>query len=484
MVVAARIVLLMIQLIALISLTISCSKKRPEQREITSQLGDLLKDAKSALDASMAIRSADFNSCDDMLAVLRSLDALRYEKRFSVQSTIGLIKETVDASRPSCGKKDQKNALGKPLQGQSEGIAFSLIVADPQVALDQLKSSKESALILRRRAQLHFDLKEHKAGRDALLASLRYEDDEDTRVRVARLLNFAGDAKAALELCEGRDGDAFRLPRAGALAAMGLNSRVIAQIDAAPLHLRQEIAEEAARLAADPMKLASESLAGAELLVALRNRMGPGLEDRGAALLQRAAQLQPEEGDLWTALATTLEGIARPMDALQAWDEAAKRNIGAEKPILAPIRILREEGHAAKALARAAQLADKAEAAANSKRPEALRLAGLAYRYAGDSKKAVHFARDAVKSRPGDGRLTFELASRLEEDSQREAAAEVLSTLLVCGARGQAWHRHEVAAQLTLLVGVKAVPSYIHKSEASCEVVDAEDLYQHVEASL
>jgi hypothetical protein len=109
-----------------------------------------------------------------------------------------------------------------------------------------------------------------------------------------------------------------------------------------------------------------------------------------------------------------------------------------------------------------------------------MRLASLGYHYAGDHKAALKFAERAVASRPGDGRLLFELASRLEEAGKAVKAAEVLSDLLVCGARGQPWHRHEVAARLSKLVGVDSQNEHIRKSEITCGVVDAEDLRQHL----
>ena len=442
-------------------------------------MGNLLVRVETPLSASAALRSAKFENCADVLAVLSSLDKRNGSDQFDAQTTRGLIEETLVEARVACPKKDQKKFLNKQARGEAANVALSLMESDPQVALDLLSSAAASALVLRRRAQLFFKLEQHQAGRDALAASLRFEDNTKVRVRVARMLTLDGEADDALQLCKGHDGDDFGVPRAGAFAALGQYKDAIRQIDQSPLHLRQDVAEEAARFALDPAAFASENLAGAELLVALRIRLGPKLSDGGAQLLQRAALLKPEDGDLWIELATLLETTARPMEAVAAWDKAAQYTPGAERPILAPIRILRDEGLSTKAASRAAALAERATGSGASS-AEGMRLASLGYHYAGDHKAALKFAERAVASRPGDGRLLFELASRLEEAGNAGKAAEVLSDLLVCGARGQPWHRHEVAARLSKLVGVDSQDEHISKSKITCGVVDAEDLRQHL----
>jgi tetratricopeptide (TPR) repeat protein len=456
-------------------------KENPESPAIESPLHDLLVSTRTPMAASTAIKEAEFTNCADLVAVLRSLDARKELPPFSGRTTLGLIEEALDASRLSCPKKDQKKCIDEMGATTSGALAFSLIAADPQVALGKLAAAEDSAAILRRRAQLFFALKQHNEGRDALAASLAFEDDQDTRVRVAQMFSLDGDPTRALQLCEGHDDDAFGVARAGALTALGRYKEAIAQIDQAPLHLRQEVAEAAARHAQDPMALASESMAGAELLLALRMRMGAELDDRGAGLLERAVLLSPDDGDLWMELAETLEASERQSEAIAAWDEAAKWTPGAERPLLAPIRILHDLHRKKEALARAKKLSSAATGTGESA-AEGLRMASLAYRYAGDAKQAVVYGRRALANRPGDGRLVFELSARLQEANNNEESARMLADLLVCGARGQAWHRHEVAASLVALVGKDFLADYISTSSANCSPVDAEDLREHVES--
>lgn len=472
----------MTQLVVLLCAACASDKKQATRQESKSALVNLLSDAKTPIEASEALRSAEFKSCQDLLAVLRSIDARDASQRFDAPSEIGLVAESLDASRLSCPKKDQKKSLSVGGKSSARAIALSLIVADPQVALVALAKAQPSAHVLRRQAQLYFVLEHHVEGRDALAASLRYEDDEAVRVKVARMLTLDGDPQAALQLCEGHDGEPFALPRVGALAALGQYKEVIHQIDAAELHLKQELAEEAARFALDPIELASENLASAELLVALRLRIGNQLDDRGAGLLERAALLNPDDGDLWITLAELLESTGRQQEAVAAWDQAAKYTPGSERPLLAPIRILLELGQAKAALTRAKQLAKLAKGSGDAA-AETMRMASLGYRYAGDTKRALEFARRASANRPGDGRLIAELASRSEEAGMPDESAALLSNLLVCGARGQAWHRHEIAARLTALVGADDLGTHISKSMESCAVVDLEDLRHYISGS-
>jgi tetratricopeptide (TPR) repeat protein len=472
----------MTHLVVVLCIACASDKKEPTEAEIESPLGDLLSKVKTPLSASSALRTADFKNCNDLLAVLHSLDARNESAPFASRATMGIIEESLEKAGVACPKKYQKKILVEHKKSPAAALAFSLIESDLQVALDHLSAASDSAAILQRRAQLFFKLEQHRAGRDALAASLRFESDPKTRVRVARMLTLDGEPEAALTLCEGQEDEGFGVPRAGAFAALGKYKESIQQIDQAPLHLRQEIAEEAARFALDPVQFASEKLASAEVLVALRTRMGEQLADGGAELLQRAALLKPEDGDLWIALATLLESTARPMEAVGAWDQAAKFTPGAERPILAPIRLLREEGRSKEALLRARALADAAKGS-DAAAAEGMRMASLAFHYAGDAKRALEYARRAVTSRPGDGRLLFELSSRLEAAGKAEEAARVLSDLLVCGARGQVWHRHEVAARLSKLVGADALDEHISKSEITCAVVDAEDLKQQLGAT-
>jgi hypothetical protein len=80
---------------------------------------------------------------------------------------------------------------------------------------------------------------------------------------------------------------------------------------------------------------------------------------------------------------------------------------------------------------------------------------------------------------PADGRRAFDLAHRQAEAGDTAAAARAYAELLICGAHGKPWHRHEVAAKLAAL-GPAA--KFALAAKPACEVVDANDLATYVGA--
>lgn len=461
----------------LILLLIGCSKGEQEQSEDTPLARQLL-EARTVIEASSAIREAEFASCQERRRALLALDARPEEKHFDPRSYRGLIEEILDASRLACAiKNDQSQQKLQGVVAEQRGstalaIARSLIEATPAEGLRALEGAKPSAALLRRRAELLFALERHREARQALVDSLPFDDDVETRARAARLANLAGDAELALKLCAGRSEVLLRKERIGALALRARYSELVAEIHEVPLHLRGEASEYALARAANAMELLAEKNAPSDLLEAGVSKLGSELEDGGAALLQRAAQLSPERAELHMALAEALEASGRAREAVASWDRAAQLAAGAERPVLAPIRILFSLGEKRRARARASKLATRAKSA------EELRLAAFACKYAGQLSRAAELARKALAQRPGDGRLRSELATRLEEAGQHNEAAELLASLLVCGARGQPWHRHEIAARLRDLVDADELRERV--SKVPCEPVKREELAEYL----
>jgi hypothetical protein len=71
------------------------------------------------------------------------------------------------------------------------------------------------------------------------------------------------------------------------------------------------------------------------------------------------------------------------------------------------------------------------------------------------------------------------LAQRLAEAGDKAGAGRAYANLLVCGAHGRPWHRHEVAAKLQEL-GADGLGALDDKR--SCEPVDATDLAGYITA--
>jgi hypothetical protein len=112
---------------------------------------------------------------------------------------------------------------------------------------------------------------------------------------------------------------------------------------------------------------------------------------------------------------------------------------------------------------------------------EALVTGSAAASAGGEPALAVALAREAEAARPGDGRLAFLIANRLAEAGEATAAARAYQELLVCGARGRPWHRHEVAGRMLQLAGDAAgagraaVQASLDRAPA-CTPVEPDDL--------
>lgn len=184
---------------------------------------------------------------------------------------------------------------------------------------------------------------------------------------------------------------------------------------------------------------------------------------------ERWVYLDPADADAWDAVARSRIAAGHVDDALAAWDHAIA--IAPAQPAfrVAPVQALVLAGEHARAKQRATTLATEARRARN---PELLVAASAAASHV-DASLALALARDAQAIRPSDGRLAFLVAQRLAEAGDSLAAARAYTALLVCGAHGRPWHRHEVAAKLQELGS--ATRTALDETR-TCEAVDAADL--------
>jgi thioredoxin-like negative regulator of GroEL len=176
-----------------------------------------------------------------------------------------------------------------------------------------------------------------------------------------------------------------------------------------------------------------------------------------------------------------LAAAGRIDDALVAWDRAAAAAPAQPAYRLAPIRALVALDHRARARTRAVAII---EAARTGGEVDALLTASASAAAIGDAPQAVELARHAQRKRPGDGRLAFTVAERLVEAGDRATAAAGFSELLVCGAHGRPWHRHEVAGRLVALATDAASARLVIAAldaRRTCTPIDPPDLARYVE---
>lgn len=302
-------------------------------------------------------------------------------------------------------------------------------------------------------------------------------DDAAIRIRRAELLDALGRGTDALrELDTVRDPDSLiqrRLIEVGVAARAG--GDVAALIAAAPITERTSLAF---RAAADAPTTLPVDDAPAELATAIADRLehqaGPAA---ALAARARAASAAPAIADHHDALARAQIAAGDTAAALASWDRAAQLAPAQPAYRITPIRALVIANQPARAKQRAAALAAVARAARDDVE---LRLtASLAAAAAGDHALAIALGREARALRPADGRLAFELAHRHAEAGDRAAAAAAYAELLVCGAHGRPWHRHEVAAKLAAQ-GDTARAALAAKR--ACAVVDADDLATYTQS--
>jgi hypothetical protein len=223
---------------------------------------------------------------------------------------------------------------------------------------------------------------------------------------------------------------------------------------------------------------------GVELVAALADRLEAERGPAAALLLrERAARAAPARAELADALARALAAAGRIDAALAAWDRAAAAAPAVPAYRLAPIRALARAGLSGRARARAMAAVARARQA---RAADELVVASSAAAAAGDAALAARLAREARAARPGDGRLAFLVGERLAEAGDRAGAAEVWFELLVCGAHGRAWHRHEVAGRLVKLAdGPPAARTVARALSAAlpCPAADPDGLASYLDGA-
>lgn len=409
----------------------------------------------------------------DCRGMARALDVLA-TSRLPSRSLLGLVDETVELGRAKC--RDMAVAGSAP----PHRLARARLAAQPAEALAALgpAAPADAVAIQLRRSELLEALGRPAEALVALTSALAREASAPDRARELPLRVAAAAAAGKL------DEASALVTRAPIEQRIALANRLVAHAPAARLTaIAREAPLEVAIAAADRV----EQTAGAAAAVDAR---------------QRASSLAPDDADLLDALARSLAAAGRLDEAIAAWDRAAA--IAPAQPAfrIAPIRALaassaeptgvsgqRTDASAdptrvsgARTKARVDRLVDEARA---GDEPERYITAAHAAVAAGDPARAVTVMREARAKRPSDGRLAFELALRLVDANDRTTAIDAFVELLVCGAHGRAWHRHEIAGRLVALAS--DVASKQHALAAldrtwTCTPAEAADLATYTTA--
>ncbi|HEY5925046.1 MAG TPA: hypothetical protein VIV11_25365 [Kofleriaceae bacterium] len=319
---------------------------------------------------------------------------------------------------------------------------------------------------------------------DAALLYLTDTHDVAVRYRRAELFDRLGrSAEAAREL-DGivLDHEAQALQRmllVSVAARAGKSVEAARLIDAAPLPDRPRLAHRAVSDAPVDVLAPLAQAGQLELALAVADRLEP-LQGPAAVLSAREviAAKEPTVAEHWDALGRSRIAAGKVAEALEAWDRAIELAPAQPTFRLAPIRALMIAGDPKRARARAESLGKQAMKAGDV---ELLVTASAGAAAVGEGKLAIELARAARAKRTTDGRLAFLVAQRLAEAGEARAAADAYVELLVCGAHGRAWHRHEVAGKLFALAKTDApIVRAALDAKRSCTVVEPDDLTQYV----
>jgi len=323
---------------------------------------------------------------------------------------------------------------------------------------------------------------------ESALADLTATNEPAIAYRRAELLDRLGRSGEALEALSGIKLDEqavvlHRMLQVSHAVRSGDPEEATRVIESAPLPEQPRLAHRAVE---DAPQNTLDVLARAgtlEVAVAAADRLEQ-LEGPAAVLpaRERIAVLDASVADHWDALGRARIASGQVDTALSAWDRAIE--IAPAQPAfrIAPIRALVIAEQPQRARERVAALAKQAR---DAKDVELIVTASSGAAAAGDAKLAVELARDARMRRTGDGRLAFLVAPRLAEAGEAKDAADAYAELLVCGAHGRAWHRHEVAGKLLALAGTSTdARTFVQAAIAarrSCETVEPADFATYLE---
>lgn len=319
------------------------------------------------------------------------------------------------------------------------------------------------------------------------LAQLTTLAEPAIRYRRAELLDRIGRTAEALRELDAivLDDEATaqqRLLRVSVAVRTGKVDEAARVVASAPLADRPRLAFRAVSDAAPATLAALAQTSTLELAIAAADRVEE-LQGPAAVLAarERIAEQNSEDADHWDALGRARIASGMIDDALVAWDRAIE--IAPAQPTFrtAPIRALVLAGRPDRARERAAALATEARAGRDV---ELVVTASAGAAAAGDTKLAVEMAREAKARRAGDGRLAFLVAQRLAEAGEYRASARAYAELLVCGAHGRPWHRHEVAGKLLELsrkdAATRALVLAAIAEQRACAAVEPDDLATYV----
>ncbi|HTE53528.1 MAG TPA: hypothetical protein VK698_21885, partial [Kofleriaceae bacterium] len=431
----------------------------------------------------------------------RALAALA-RSQISGRLLSGLVDDAVAAADGSgCGAARAADALAGERSAPFQLARARAAEARPGEALAQLAAGDAEPAVHLRRAELLAALDrtaDALAELERFLA--RFPGDglaRATRVEGLLALHRPADAVAAAGPGPHRD-PVLREAAVAALAAAGRLREAAAAVAAAELPERPALSRRIAAAAplADLERLAGADAANptgaaaatgdrapldVELLAVIADRVEA---ERGAAaavvIRERAAGAAPERADLADALARALVAAGRIDPALAAWDRAAAAAPAAPAYRLAPIRALAAAGLASRARARARSAAAAARRAGDA---ESLTTASDAAAAAAATDLALALAREARAARPGDGRLVMLVGERQAGAGDRSGAAATWTALLVCGAHGRAYHRHEVAARLVRLAADPPAAALVERALAArppCAAADPDGLASYL----
>ncbi len=391
---------------------------------------------------------------DSCAGFTRALDRL---SRISGRSLAGLVDDAVDAATGKCAQPIDAARRATAAHQLARARLLDDRPADALATLDA--GASEPALGFRRAELLDRIGRTRDALRELDAAIARASDDDALQSR--RLFQVSIEARA------------------------GRSASVAAAITLAPLIHRPGLAFRATADASAAELVALGSAATEpELAVAVGDRLE---RERGelAALpaRERAAALAPERAEHHDAFARSLVAAGRLAAAIEAWDRAAAIAPAQAAYRLAPIRALVGAGAVPAATDRVHALAAAARQAPDV---DALLVASTGAAVTGDHPLAIELAREATQLRPTDGQLVFTLGERLAAGGDRTKAADTFAHLLVCGAHGRPWHRHEVAGHLVALArdaaSARAVTVALD-ARRSCVSADPVDLANYIAAA-